>query len=541
MYMARRIFLFFCLLCVLPVNSQLLMKGSISTLVSVSSDQIKPLWNYSNSWGLVDPSGQADIYVKANGEVIFLNKENLVIESGLGVVVPSYNQNSIIHELYLSGSVYFIDYVLGKKAYSPLDHYDDLGTGSYLMSSNARPIPRISLGIFDYKTVPFSKGWLQVKGMISQGFLNEDPEYGRVGKVLLHEKYAFLRINKFFIKPYAGLVHSALFGGEYSDGSKIPVDFWATFCAKGSELLGGGELTNAAGAHEGFWDFGIDANTVVGKMHLGLNKPFTDRNGYALNKAFRLNHDFILLFDWEPVNFKFIDRIVLEFFKTDHQSGEGIPDPLFPEGFAKDPSRVGQMIFPWLIDDWDSFMAESFVGIPTPEGGWNEELFNQYWITNFNHGHYYGGRGDNFNNSMYYRGYSYMGQSLGTPLFHTKSMVMQYAPGWQPNNYGFFINNRVRAFNVGIQGPINEQWKYSMKFTCSLNNGSWAEKYYGRYSWILAPDYFFEKTKQQFYSHIEVFGINVFKTGLDFKGAVGFDFGELYRSFGLNIGINYKF
>ncbi len=540
-YWFRGLALFGFITVLMSIRAQIQYQGSVSSLVSLSTNELKPLWIYSNNWGLLNAFNRSEAFIKADAEIIWFNKNNFNLNTGAALLLKSSENDSPFHELYVSGNFYFVDFIIGKKAFSPLGQYDKLGTGSYLLSSNARPVPRISLGIFEFKAVPFTQGWLDVKSFISQGFLNEKPEYLKTGNVLLHEKFAYLRLSKFKVKPYAGLVHSALFGGEYSNGQKIPIDFWATFKAKGSEKIGGGELTNAAGAHEGFWDFGLDVITSLGQIHLALHKPFTDRNGYSLNRAFRLNHDFIITLDWKLNESKVLNRFLVEYFKSNHQSGEGIPDPMFPAEYTKDPSKVGHLIFPWLINDWSSFMEENFVGIPTPEGGWNEERFNDFWEKNFNNDHYYGGRADNLNNGLYYRGYTYMGQSMGTPLFHTYPMVKHYAAHWQPINNGIFINNRVRALNIGLQGNINIGWEYALKFTYSLNDGNWAEKYKGRYSWELSPDYFFVSTKKQVYSYFEVKHQNIFSTSIDFIGSMGFDFGDLYHSYGVNVGLTYRF
>lgn len=522
-------------------KSQIHVDAGVSTMASFSSFELKPLWMHANQWGVIDPLGKADAMILGDVELSVFRMENFTLDAGIAGVVRNPANSSFLHELYLSGKVTFIDFIIGKKAYSPHATYDHLSSGSYLLGSNARPVPKISFGIYSYLPVPYSFGWIEVKGYLSQGILNEEPLPRVTGNVLHHEKFAYVRIGKYHIKPYGGLTHSALFGGERYDGSKIPVDFWATLWAKGSEKLGGGELTNAAGGHEGFWDFGIDADFDFGSMHLGMRKPFTDRNGYILKHAFRRNQDYNFIWHFKLNNSRFVKQMLVEFVKTDHQSGEGIPDPLYPAGFTKDPAKVGQLIFPWLVSDWEQYMEDNFTGIPRPDGGWNARSFEDYWQTHFNQGHIFGGRADNLNNGMYYRGYSYHGQSMGTPLFHTYSMVKAYAPNWTPNNHGIFINNRVRALHLGLQGDVTTRLDYIFKLTMTANYGHWAEKYRSRYSWELTPNYFFGESKYQHHSYLKLNYRDWMIEKLNITGAIGYDFGELYNSFGVNIGIEYRF
>lgn len=530
------------LLLILPAisfssHAQVEVEGEMKFATTFSSSKIKPHWIHSNNWGLTDPFGHADALVNGRVELSLLRSRHVNLMAGTGLVVRQQFNESFLHEAYLSGNLFFADFVLGKKAFSPLAHLDHIGTGSYLMSSNARPIPKASFGIFEYRSVPFTNNWLEVKGYASIGFLNEDPAPRMTGNVWCHEKFGYIRLGKFPIKPYIGLVHVALLGGENFDGSKIPVDFWATFLARGSERLGEGELTNAAGAHDGLWDFGVDAEFGFGNMHVGLRKPFSDRNGYVLKHAFQRNKDYILTLHLELNNGRLVNEVLVEFFKTDHQTGPGIPDPLFPPGHV----RGGQMIFPWLVEDWNAFMSTYFPEIPVPEGGWNTYTFERYWEARYNHGYIFGGRADYLNNGFYYRSYTAHGQSMGTSLFHTYQTVRKYAPGWQPNNHGIFINNRVRAFHVGIAGQVSEKISYRLKATHSLNDGNWGETYLGRYSWELSPANFFATTKSQTYTLLEINHSDLILGRIDFTGSIGFDFGELYNSGGLNVELEYRF
>ena len=55
----------------------------------------------------------------------------------------------------------------------PLGKDDRLSSGSMVEGPNARPIPQVRLEVKDYWDVPFTKGWLGVKGHIGYGLLTD--------------------------------------------------------------------------------------------------------------------------------------------------------------------------------------------------------------------------------------------------------------------------------------------------------------------------------------------------------------------------------
>ena len=182
----------------------------------VSTNELVPLWLHANEWGKYQQYGQTSGGMILKGSYELLNKKKYTAEFGLAGVGQTGELNqAFLHEAYVKGNLWFVDYSLGKDAESWVAYNDKLTTGSFLMSSNARPIPKIRLGIKEYKMVSFTKGLLEVKGGISQGVLNDnrgEMKYS-VSDVLVHEKFAFVRFKLWQIKPYAGLIHSAFFGG----------------------------------------------------------------------------------------------------------------------------------------------------------------------------------------------------------------------------------------------------------------------------------------------------------------------------------------
>ncbi|MCT4647052.1 MAG: capsule assembly Wzi family protein [Carboxylicivirga sp.] len=533
MNIQRRVLLILTVFISIGLQAQInQLKIDVASHTLVSSDDIRPMWLVSNEWGRFEQLGQSESLLELGVKFNIVSNDNFKLQAGLRGLVNFEISKSHLQEAYINGKLWFIDYSIGKKQYSPLIYGDHLSSGMFLMNSNARPLPRATLGIFDYMPLGFTKNWLEIKGGMSQGLLNDDrgDKGNSANDVLLHEKFAYARLGNTKLKPYVGLVHSALFGGTRPNGDKIPIDFWATFFAKGSAKLGGGEQTNAAGAHMGMWDFGLDWNHNLADVHFYLQKPFADGSGLFINHG--QNKDYILGVSIYPKEVKWLKGLSVELIKTDYQSGEGIPDPVYPDGYEKQG-----IILMDQIGDYDQFMMDVF-GKET--SGWTENDVIDYMVINENYGHEYGGRDDFMNNGTYYNGWIYDGMNMGTPLYHTANIVRRYVSSWQEVNQVNFFNNRVNGFHFGAEGYLSPSLKYRIKTTYTLNKGTYGEKYRGRYSWDLTDNYYFSNPKKQIYSMIQLDWQSHWMQGLIFRGKLAIDTGELYNSVGGQLSIVYS-
>lgn len=507
----------------------------LATYGTLSSHDLNPLWSHANEWGLFDQYGKGNAMMYGGIKHTFINKNMFTLCAGFAGILNNDIKKSFLHELYLKGKVWQFNYSLGMEAYSPIAYDDRLTSGFFLMSSNARPIPRITLGFNDYVSLGFTKNWLEIKGGISQGVLNDDrgERSNSASNVLLHEKWAYARLGNVKLQPYGGIVHSALFGGARPDGTKIPIDFWATFMAEGSSKLGGGEETNAAGAHMGLWDFGLYYKHDQFDAQFYWQKPFADASGMKLwngeNKDYTIG---VLLY---PKEIKWLKGISLELIKHDVQSDYGIPDPLYPVDY--NGHSEGSIIWKRDIeDDFDGFMYEVFGETRT---GWTWPEVDRYMQVAMNEGYKFGGRDDYMNNGSYYAGWTYHGQSMGTPLYHSIETVDSYKAG-SMNNHLKFINNRVNAIHLGLEGNISNNISYLFKSTYTINKGSYAEEFAYRYSWERTSNYFYQKSKMQYYTMCTIVWQMKAVSGMSLSGTMAYDFGELYDSFGGRIGLVYR-
>ncbi len=507
-----------------------------SKIIASSKDNLLPLYQYSNQWGIISPfeKGQAVIMVGGNYEI--LNKKNIKLEFGMSAVAKNKVDDSFLHEAYFKGQILnTFDFSLGKQANTPISINDKLTTGGFMMNSNARPVPRGMVGIFDYWPVSFLADIIEVKGGLSHGVLNDDrTSMGRpksADNLLVHEKWAYLRGGKLKIKPYIGLFHGALFGGTRPNGKRIPKDFWATFMGRGSNKVGQDEATNVAGAHDGFWDLGVYYSLDFADFHFFLQKPFADGTGLKINKE--RNHDYKKGIIVRIKKFELVKKISFEVFRTDYQSGSGLPDPIYP----KMHSLAGTNIFVDEIEDYDDFMFNVF-GIETE--GYTSWHLMRYLEMVQNHGQKYGSRDDYNNNGMYYNGWTYQGQIMGFPLYHTYLQAKSYAPRWEMNNNVYIVNNRIKGIHVGLQGKLVEGFSYLLKSTYSYNMGTYHEKYVFRHSWEEDPDFFYKRGMNQVYTHLSFTYKSKRWQDVNFQGSVSYDFGELYNAFGCSFGISYS-
>ena len=100
----------------------------------------------------------------------------------------------------------------------------EISSGSIIWSGNARPMPKVEIGIPEYATLPFTWDLVEIKGLISHGWF-EDGRYA--SNVWLHHKNAYVRIGGSLpVSLYYGLNHYAMWGGSSPRHEEpYPADF----------------------------------------------------------------------------------------------------------------------------------------------------------------------------------------------------------------------------------------------------------------------------------------------------------------------------
>jgi len=284
-----------------------------------------------------------------------------------------------------------------------------LSSGGVIWSSNARPVPQISISTNDYIPVPFSRGLAEFKGGMSHGWLGDNQF---VSDLLMHHKYLYLRTGgKFPIRFEYGLQHFAQWGGVSTDPEigRLPSDFKAfrkIFFSQGQYAYAPVEESiNAIGNHLGSHNFKISYTGKIINLDLYLQTIFEDNSGQRMRNF----PDGLWGLSISSGNRHFISKVLVEYLNTTDQSGT---------------SHAHYSNGDLIID------------------GGNDDYFNHY----------------------IYGGWIYRGTSMGTPLITSPELV--------PSTSGeIFANNKVKALHLGLEGKIGKI-DYRSLYTFSLNYGT---------------------------------------------------------------------
>jgi hypothetical protein len=314
-----------------------------------------PFWINANRFGQFS-SQKTNLYLKAG---IYKSLDSLKkIDYNYGIdLLNRYDKNyqAYFHQIFFGIKFRHTQLYIGKKEEQFGEQDPELSSGNLLWSGNARPVPQIAFSIPEY--MPVLKGFIDVKGYISHGWMN-DNRY--IKNYYLHHKNAYIRLgSKFPISFSYGLEHYAQWGGVSPELGKLPSsfnDFIKVFFAKsggsGSPLS---EELNRLGNHLGSKNFALNIKTKPVSLKLYWQYMFED----ASNDHWENISDGLWGIDIQFNKTKFIHKIVLEYINTTNQSG------------------------PTLL--------------------WNDTI-------------QLGGKDDYFNNSIYKDGWSYYSQTIGTPF-----------------------------------------------------------------------------------------------------------------------------
>jgi hypothetical protein len=159
-----------------------------------------------------------------------------------------------------------------------------LTSGNILYSANARPMPKIILKSDDFIPVPFTKGYIELKGHIAHGWFDNTVD---VKNFYLHSKDFYVRLGgKLPVNIYGGLAHFAQWGGISSNPrfDTLPSDFRAfkhIFFAESGDAgtVDTGEVINRLGNHIGSWNAGLIIKTKLFSSHFYFQSVFEDNSG----------------------------------------------------------------------------------------------------------------------------------------------------------------------------------------------------------------------------------------------------------------------
>ena len=505
------------------------MEYHIQAYAALGTEGYPPHWITSNHYGIFNDSTN-DVLMIPGFSLPFSFGKKFKIETGFDAVIKYKIDQSYIFQAYANFYYGKLKLMIGKQKYTLGQYNLTLSSGSFLVSNNANPIPRIGLGFYDYVDIPFTKGYLQIKGALNHGWLDNDRlHHSEINKPLLHEKFLYLRTQRIPINPYIGVAHFAMYGGEDENGDKVGVDYKAVFLAQKSTVPGfRGEAINAAGEHLGILDLGFYSRIKMYDIIFYYQKPVTDQTGIEGN--FHRNKDFFTGITLKSKEKKIISGFLYEFIHTKQQGGVGIPDPVVD----------GRLVS--LNNEEDlAYLEEYYTSQGYDVSKLDTEIeWRSFLQADINYGNLFGGRVDFYNNYLYK--HIYQDRIIGTPLFKTKPEIYKMT-GYMDDGK-FIVNNKVLAHHFGVNGYILKDLRYRAMFSYTKNQGAWQE-YEGRYQWggiAVDPDYewFWQGDKIQYYSFL---GFDYSPHQIrkwTFSLSLGYDFGDLDHNFGAMLGVEFK-
>lgn len=506
--MKSSLFFSICFLAALavPVQAQVesdlrLISGDgvseVGFLGTFSRDREQAFWLTHNRWGLFD--GQS-----ANALTYFSHHRpagthrDFDLGGGVTVLARGADRSTLhLHEGYLDmrNSVFRLRVGRFRATYG--SGFDELSSGSTGMSRNAAPIPKITGSIPDFVEVPYTSGFMEIKGHFSHGWLETDRP---VERAFLHEKSLYTRLGgELPFRVYGGLVHFAMWGGESSVHGKQPnsiSDLLRVVIAKeGGEGALQTDQENSLGYHTGLWDWGIEADIGASQLHLYYQHLFTDGSGlYYRNMPDGLYGVGVR----DPLGSnRLVTGILWEFLYTKHQSGAGRSDA--PPGWTGDP-----------LYDID--------------------------------GSRFNGRDNYYNNGVYRNGWTYQNRTIGSPLFLLQRQLDRVDTGGQVVSDRMFVSNRVLAHHMALKGELNTRVNYRLFATWNRHHGTYNNLALGEpWSSDDPEGYFFNPPKDQWYFMVESHWRPVQLDGLTVTTALSLDRGDLFNNVGLLAGVSWTF
>lgn len=422
--------------------------------ISVSNHKT-PLWLNANKYGLSSLD-------KSNGYVRALVKRDISRDAdrkigfgyGVDFVLPYNYQTTIaIQQLYAEVRYKRMTLSLGSKCRPMKLKNQSLSSGSQALGINARPVPQLRLALDDYYSLPFTRGWLAVKGHFAYGYMTD----GRWQKdfaaesmkwtdgALYHSKAGYLKIGK-EERPVSfeiGLEMATVFGGTvhwYDEKQREQVtfkgghglsDFFHAFIPGGSDFQEDEKgYVNVEGNMLGSWVASLTYDHEAFSIALYADHFFEDQSALYHLGTYGYGEDG----DWQKRNHKlylyplkdgmlglevalkkqdFLKNIVLEFINTRYQSG-----PIYHDHTPNIHDQIGGM--------------------------------------------------DNYYNHQFYPGWQYYGQVMGNPLY--------LSPIY--NNGELEIkNNRFFAWHFGFLGSVSERFHYRFLGTWQKGLGTYRQPF----------------------------------------------------------------
>ncbi|MFN3378724.1 MAG: capsule assembly Wzi family protein [Runella zeae] len=418
-----------------------------------------PFWLYTNTSGIVSthaPNALAGVSLSsASSDSLSPNWQKVRIDYGLESYLSSPSTRPLLIEGYSSIKYGVFGIITGKKRETIGLTGDTLLTsGSISMSGNTQPIPQIKI-TSDF-IVPFTNEFVSVKTCISYGWLGPRAVgYGGQGVTsvngFFHQKNMYVTIgsSRSQFQGIMGFNHQVQWGGE----NQIWPNGLNPNAAWWGVVFGKSWMGSRVGNHLGTIDFGFRWKLPHGKLFFYRQNIYEDGSLYSFLNI-----------------------------------GDGL------NGVVYRPIQKSERLF-----SLTSLLFE-FLNT-TSQGG---DIFN------LSTGVF--GKDNYFNHYIYTEGWSYKGQTIGTPFITPQENLDRR---WPLVKNSFSNNNRVKLLHLGARGHYLD-WHWFLKTSFSIN--------YGLYDYPLIGN------PKQFSSILQVQKSLSWLGGIEWSTALGIDAGRLYKS-----------
>jgi len=299
------------------------IKYDIKLYGLVSTGKYSPFWLQSNQYdkfSSAPSSGDLQIGFSKDYGV----KKKLFdygFKANLLLRTDKATTTAYFHEMYAKARLSVFDLAIGAREEQYGNQDSTLSCGGLLFSKNARPMPKISIGIEKFITVPFTFNLLEIKGGLTHGWFT-DNIYTK--DLLLHHKFIYARIGgKLPVHIQAGLDHVAQWGGTVPDPKygQLPhgfKDYISIFFVQSGGT--GGEAINALGNHIISQSLKLEADISDFKLAAYWQNISEDGPIRLIGKTMNAS-DGLWGMSIKNKQFPFIKGLLYEYLNTTDQSG----------------------------------------------------------------------------------------------------------------------------------------------------------------------------------------------------------------------------
>ncbi|MBO6524551.1 MAG: hypothetical protein JJ971_12035 [Balneolaceae bacterium] len=294
------------------------LKFGLANYLNLSSfDAELPFWLHNQKFGKVDQSS-ANTLIYGALESELYSKDYFSIRAG-GDLVGRISENSVLflNQMYVKFDLGSVK-LSGGRFYNPLAlKEDELSTGSFTISRNATPIPKIALYTDGFVAVPGTNEILNISGLVSHGWFTDNRF---TNNAYLHQKYLYLGIRYAFFYAKGGVIHNVQWAGSNEVNGNLPNSFpdflEAAFAIGSSDSEAPrGEQTNALGNSVAAYDFSLEL--FLKSTYVKINRLFYLED--KVSSRFRSPWDGIWGLSLKPKDTELITSFLYEHINTKRQ------------------------------------------------------------------------------------------------------------------------------------------------------------------------------------------------------------------------------